>query len=773
MPRVNEKERTFSILEKSVNVISAVNNPKLGPYMEVFEHHPENVLLQNLGILAGFFKINDYSDESAYIVNFLSSVLKKEYYANPKKNIESSFDSALRKVNLALSEIAKEGNVNWLGKIDGVVAILEKNNIHFSVCGRAKVFLFRNKLFSEISFDMAPEDTEPNPIKTFVNVSSGRLEKDDKIMICENDIFQVFSEEEIKKGALRFPEEKFIQFIKTALINKLEIVGTIIIDVFEKEKVKPAPQKKTEETYNVFSKKVFEDKKNIPQGLSEILSQEENNGYTDGKTGHIYIQEDRNEEIKKEDRLGIIWSSLGEKVSDVFLWIRNKTKRGTMNLRRYLKNKKDQMAANAKLKSEERKRLKLEEIAKKAEEEAQRQTYRDTAISTSFFEEKAGEKNEKIGTFPESQPQQSVPTIDLGERQNSFLEKLAKRKEELEQMETQKEPVEEKNPSFFQKMLPRLGKAKEIFSKFSRKQKIYAAAILLAIFVFPYVFIKIQDAMKKKEVIQEVQVKIPDAKEILSREKNIVFLDNLESILNIQNLQKLVFLNGKLIAISSDKLTAKDGNGEVKEISWPQNYGKATQATPMNDQNSALFYTEQKKVISFFPATSQIKEATTSIPSGSTISGAGTYMSFFYLLDSASSQIYRYNWKEGGFDGKTNWLKENISLSKSCCLAIDENIYLVNNGEVIKLFKGEKQDFNLEKTSIAFVPESIFTDSDTSNLYVLDKTNGRIIRFRKDGSLVSQYFHENIKNALDFAIDEKNNKAYFIDSEELISFNLQ
>jgi len=47
MPRINEKEKTFSILEKKVNIISAVNNPKLGPYLDVFEHYPENVLLQN------------------------------------------------------------------------------------------------------------------------------------------------------------------------------------------------------------------------------------------------------------------------------------------------------------------------------------------------------------------------------------------------------------------------------------------------------------------------------------------------------------------------------------------------------------------------------------------------------------------------------------------------------------------------------------------------------------------------------------------------------
>lgn len=774
MRRNNEKEKTFNILEKSVNVISAVNNPKLGPYLDVFRHYPENILLQNLGILTGFFKINDLSEESAYIVNFLSSVLKKEYYANPKKNIENGFDSALRKVNLALSEIAKEGNVNWLGKIDGAVCILEKNNLHFSVCGKAKVFLLRNQLLSEISIDMASED-EPNPIKTFVNVSSGRLEKGDKILVCENDIFQVFSEEEIKKGAFRFPGEKFIQFIKTALTNKLEIVGTIIIDIFEKEKINPTPTESEETTYNVFSKKVFEEKKAVPKGLAEILSQEEKTAYTDGKTGHIYIQEDKDKEVKKESRLGVFWLLLGEKISDVSFWFKNKIKKGATNIGRYSKKAKDQAISSMKKKLEERKRIKLEKIARKVEEDAQKAVSPDTKIPTEFFDKK--EEIKKPESFSKVQTEQTAPKFDLGERKNSFLEKLARRKEELEKMELEEEkeaePQKENGSHFINKIIPHLGKAKETFSSLGKKQKIYSAVAVLAIFVLPYAFIKIQDSMKKNDAVPTAQEQIPDAREILSQEKNIIFLDNPEILFAFKNPQKLVFLNNKLVVIGNDKIATKDENGETKEISWPQDYGKITQSAPMKDLNLALLYTDQNKVISFLSATSQLKENSIAIPSDSKITGTGTYLTYIYLLDSANNQIYRYPRAEGGFGEKIDWLKDTANLIDSCCMAIDENVYLINNSEIIKLFKGKKQEFNPEKTSVSFIPNSIFTDSETEDLYVLDKENGRIIKFGKDGNLIGQYFHEDIKNAIDFTIDEKNSKAYLINSEELTSFNLQ
>ena len=105
--------------------------------------------------------------------------------------------------------------------------------------------------------------------------------------------------------------------------------------------------------------------------------------------------------------------------------------------------------------------------------------------------------------------------------------------------------------------------------------------------------------MEKNDAVPVVQEQIPDAREILSQEKNIVFLDNLESSFAVQNPQKLIFLNNKLIAISNDKITTKDENGETKEISWPQDYGKITQVAPMEDLNLALLYTDQNKVISF------------------------------------------------------------------------------------------------------------------------------------------------------------------------------
>ncbi|HDH07478.1 MAG TPA: hypothetical protein ENG89_00465, partial [Candidatus Moranbacteria bacterium] len=279
-------------MKKSISTILVANDKDLRPYIELFEYTGENIVQQQLGTLLGTFEIRDDSEDSAYIVNFLTSVAKKEYFINTKRPAAESFEAALHKVNLALSELANHGNVSWLGKLDAAICVLERNYFHFSVAGNAKVLLLRNNIITDISEDLASDESEPHPIKTFTNISSGKLEKDDKLIITGEDLFHVFSLTEIKKGASRFDNEKFVQFIKTALINELEIAGTIIINVFKEkldtEQVDEKPKKEKKGILNAFSEKAFENPKTpeIIQGEDKKKKIE----YIDQKTGHIYVK---------------------------------------------------------------------------------------------------------------------------------------------------------------------------------------------------------------------------------------------------------------------------------------------------------------------------------------------------------------------------------------------------------------------------------------------------------------------------------------------------
>ncbi|KKQ01538.1 MAG: Erythrocyte binding protein 1, partial [Candidatus Moranbacteria bacterium GW2011_GWD2_36_198] len=387
-PRNSDKNKdVIKELEKTISPILVVNNSSLKPYVELFEYAPENIYQQPLGSLVGFFEVKEFSDESAYVVNFLTSVLKKEYYINPKRPVTESLDSALHKVNIALSELAKHGNVEWLGKINAAICVLEKNNAHFSVSGDAKIFLYRNQSLSEISEDLASDSLEPHPLKTFVNVSSGRLEKNDRMLITSADIFHILPIIEIKKNFQRFEGDKFVQFLKTALSNQIEMIASVVVEMSEVIPIaatKALPRKKSSKAVNAFSQQSFASAKD-----TETLAQEQENElemtilpadaeqeYTDEKTGHIYVQGEVNENNENANpQMNLYWDMIKEKISQGSYLTKNEIRKRFSLYKKQLAKKKElrriEKEKQQLLAAEEAKRLEEERVLQEIQHEQQ------------------------------------------------------------------------------------------------------------------------------------------------------------------------------------------------------------------------------------------------------------------------------------------------------------------------------------------------------------------------------------------------------------------
>jgi serine/threonine protein phosphatase PrpC len=218
-------------MESFFEEVLVCNDKKNRPFLEVFVHEPENIAQKDLGALLGIFEINDDSEDSSYIVNYLISVIKKEYFSRPRRGSVESFEAALHKANLALAKLAEYGNINWIGKINALCAVTEKQNLHLTQTGSTLALLLRNGYLTNISEDLSPDNLEPNPLKTFVNISSGKLENRDKLVIITDNILDILDLEEIKNNALNFSEKDFVQFLRTVLANKLEKAAALIVDV--------------------------------------------------------------------------------------------------------------------------------------------------------------------------------------------------------------------------------------------------------------------------------------------------------------------------------------------------------------------------------------------------------------------------------------------------------------------------------------------------------------------------------------------------------------
>lgn len=207
---------------------------ELSPFATVFTYFPENIEQQGLGTLFGIIKIDDYSEDSSYVTNLLTSVIKKEYFSKPYRSSEESFEACLRKANLALAELVRHGSMSWAGKIGFAGGSLERNNLHFSCLGEISIFLVRHGQIAQISKDLeAEKDSETHPLKTFSNVSSGKLEIGDKLIFTTKELTEIFSAEELRQNSAHFSPQEFPGFLEISLEANSELAGTIVIDILD------------------------------------------------------------------------------------------------------------------------------------------------------------------------------------------------------------------------------------------------------------------------------------------------------------------------------------------------------------------------------------------------------------------------------------------------------------------------------------------------------------------------------------------------------------
>jgi hypothetical protein len=236
--KMQAKRKKNGLLKPAFGEIFVCSNKELAPYGTVFVAPAENYESENLGTLFGILKISDPSPDSSYIVNLLTSVMKKEYFSRSDRPSEESFEASLRKANLALAEMARHGSTSWAGKIDFAGGSIGKNTLHFSNLGKTSVFLVRSGQIANISRDLDSEKTaEPHPMKTFTDISSGRLEKGDKIIFATSDLLDIFSPDELRHNATRYSKDEFSGLLEASLHANAEMAGVIVIDLVDQVEI--------------------------------------------------------------------------------------------------------------------------------------------------------------------------------------------------------------------------------------------------------------------------------------------------------------------------------------------------------------------------------------------------------------------------------------------------------------------------------------------------------------------------------------------------------
>ena len=784
-----EKIRTVAELEKTVTEILVANGRSIEPFVKVFSYSDENIAKSLLGTLIGVFEIADQSEDSAYIVNFLASVAKKEYFSNPRRGAVESFEAALHKINLALAELVKHGNIAWLGKFHGALGVLEKSNLHFSVTGDAEIILLRNGSFGEISAGLASVESSLHPIKTFVEISSGRMVPEDKVIFTSPELFGLLSLPDLEKNALRMDAERFAQFLRTVLINELDMAGTLIVD-FQESAPAPVPhareQKIQETPRNVFSQNAFIAKIKMQEASSQQTKNEKRtplpSEYVDSKTGHIYVQGDtpgRPPAHPVFERAQLSLQDMFHRFSSFFASQKKLIRKGKKQVRIFFDALTEQegVVARKVLRflrrrwqrgvSSIRYRGKHPALSKSASPSSLpiHPGTDDNMDVPDFMKEKLATFYEKNGIPEPTVIPQELPAGYLRHkapaavyRIQNICQKGYARFRSIPRMLAYK-------TRFCGRLLFRLHSVSP-----ERRKIILIGGAVFIIALGAGIFFSTRSS--QEDVPTPIaETPQPEASALfLETEKNARLLATSAVLATREeNIITSVLLDTDIYIITAKGIV---NVREDKQYALPAGSGSIRLAAPMDDLRLIFVHTDAEELFAWSPISRTFVKNTLALPAGASVRDIGTYLTYLYVLDDANNQIYRFPRAEGGFGSASLWLKDPVTFEERSRMAISETIFVAPNKDTVQAFFRGKFVKDLEAPNTPLSITHLFTHPGLVNVYALDADNKRILVWSQNGTLIAQYFSEQLSGALTITVNEKTNEAFVTTSSTLLSFRL-
>ncbi len=164
-------------------------------------------------------------------------------------------------------------------------------------------------------------------------------------------------------------------------------------------------------------------------------------------------------------------------------------------------------------------------------------------------------------------------------------------------------------------------------------------------------------------------------------------------------------------------------------------------------------------------------------PQWGTISSLISFGGNLYLLDREKSRIWKYVATDTGFSELREYLNPDTlpDLSRATSMAIDGSVWVgTADGNIIKFTQGKIDTFIPQGVDPAFGQNlTVYTSDTTTNLYVLDGENKRVVVLGKDGMYIAQYVWKDAVVPTQLAVSESQKKIYLLASGQLYAIDLK
>lgn len=747
---------------KTVELTIAPKNEKSRAFLDTCIFEPENIEEQNLGNLYIAGEIAKISSSSEYLINLLVSTIRKEYYANTNRSPIESLEQSLSKTNEVLGDFAEQGNIEWIGNLHMVIAVLKNETLLFSQTGLAQTFLIRDGSVINIGQDLT-SDSKPHPVRTFTNVASGEISAGDKIILTTSEFKDIATEIKIKKifgeGVDEYFKEKvesnlgknlsaamiFLEAKKKANSSGINFVRIPTQPNLDNLGVKPMQELDLREPQK-FAPKFPGDEDRVEEVINELNSRELD----------IPISQ-------KIRRAAKTVKFIVESIKKTIVFIYNVTRNTIAYIYSFLKPRAIALAKY---------------ISAKSRDLGERTAFkvRSTPALAAIFE--------RIDYTIELIKEKITDLIPQFIKNISFRNKVIvtatliimataafgassyndKKKEETNiqtysaLLETAKKAQKDAE----------IAEANELYQGKDKTIELVRIALSASEKV-----IRSGYFVSEAQAIKQSALKQMDKIEGITRMDDVTEIFNFAAHSNNIRTDGLVLLSKNLYSFNSDNnaiykydLTKK--TGEIMAVN-SKDIGHLT--ISKTAANGIFFLTDLPGTASYEPTKSDIKKLSIKFAEEENdIADIAVYKqnSGLYTVNKSDNEIYKHISIAAGFAGGEKWLKspEGSPLTSPVSLAIDGDIYVLQNDSldpIVKFTKGLKKEFSVSGLLMPLDKATkIITDVGMKNLYVLDPANKRIVVITKTGAIAKQFVSDKFNNLTDIAVNPTEKNLYIL-----------
>lgn len=649
------------------------------------------------------------------VFEIITNGLRTNYYVPEtlrSDNLEEDFENALQKLNRLIHQEAMSSRnfENAIKNLNAVIGLSHEEKIYFTSVGSAQVFILKkNKIV-----DLISEEISPSVARTFSQIISGNLEKEDALIFSTPNFLDYFVFEKLSQIVNKLSGNEAAQKLTallTNLSNKIS-VGALLLKKESKEEARKIAMQKEKEIKQLDKEKPAAKTEKIEKTISHPKIFKIKVEADEEETQHLKIKEEKTLPLPRENK----------------------------------------------------KELEIP-ITKIIDQSSKKNLLSDLKLTKISLIKKI--RLPKIIIPPFRLPRIKIlPWIILAILIIFFGVNYIKNKNQ------------EKNTLKFFLSLQEIQNNNALFNAALTYNDRKTANLLVEELKKQISSLEAETTIEKELLEQLKQGFEKNTDEIYGVERinEPEMIINLSALSKKDGLKKIVHLeNGNFIIINQANNEIYLYRPKNKDISLITKADFYLNEVLKYDENNILLVGETQ--IKTFNLTNQktelVKIETTR--KNFNITDAELYDNKLYILDAKANQVFKYLKTDEGFGKEIPWLTENISLANAHSLTIDGSIYLLDtSGKILKFFLGKSQAITFVDPYPALIkPTKLLTSADLKYFYLLEPAQKRILIYDKNGNLQKQLVSEKFDDLRDIKVNATESSVFILNNTSIYEIKLK